>query len=49
LRTRSAAALERRLAALRAEGAEVWQGEDSFGHGPAWRFRDPDGHVFELY
>lgn len=48
-RTRSAAALERRLAALRAEGAEVWECKDSFGHGPAWRFRDPDGHVFELY
>jgi catechol 2,3-dioxygenase len=48
-RTRSAAALERRLAALRAEGCDVTHVEDSFGHGPAWRFRDPDGHVFELY
>jgi catechol 2,3-dioxygenase len=48
-RTRSAQALERRLAALRAEGCEVTRTHDNFGHGPAWRFRDPDGHVFELY
>lgn len=48
-RTRSAAALERRVAALRADGCIVERVEDSFGHGPAWRFRDPDGHVFELY
>jgi catechol 2,3-dioxygenase len=47
-RTRSPQALERRLAALRAE-TEVWKTEDNFGHGTAWRFRDPDGHVFELY
>jgi len=48
-RTRSAAALDRRLAALRADGCEAWPVADSFGHGPAFRFRDPDGHVFELY
>jgi catechol 2,3-dioxygenase len=48
-RTRSAAALERRVAALRADGVEVTRVEESFGHGPAFRFRDPDGHVFELY
>ncbi|MCU0945953.1 MAG: VOC family protein [Rubritepida sp.] len=48
-RTRSAAALERRLAALRAEGCDVIRVDSNFGHGPAWRFRDPDGHVFELY
>ena len=48
-RTRSAQALERRVAALRAEGCEVTQVEGSFGHGTAFRFRDPDGHVFELY
>ncbi len=46
-RTRSAQALERRLAALRAAGTEVWPHESS--HGTGWRFRDPDGHVFELY
>lgn len=48
-RTRSPQALERRVAALRADGAEVWEERDSLGHGPAFRFRDPDGHVFELY
>ncbi len=48
-RTRSAAALERRVAALRANGCEVARVDDNLGHGPAWRFRDPDGHVFELY
>ncbi len=48
-RTRSPQALERRVAALRADGAEVWEEGDSLGHGPAFRFRDPDGHVFELY
>ena len=48
-RTRSAQALDRRLAALRAEGCEPEEVRGSFGHGPAWRFRDPDGHPFELY
>jgi catechol 2,3-dioxygenase len=49
LRTRSRQALDRRLAALRAEGTEVWAVEDNLGHGTGWRFRDPDGHVFEIY
>ncbi|MCQ4159285.1 catechol 2,3-dioxygenase [Roseomonas sp. GC11] len=48
-RTRSVQALERRLASLRAAGHEVWAHEDELGHGTGWRFRDPDGHVFELY
>ncbi|WP_232478713.1 catechol 2,3-dioxygenase [Roseomonas rosulenta] len=48
-RTRSAQALERRVAALRADGCEVVPHEGNFGHGTGWRFRDPDGHVFELY
>ncbi len=48
-RTRSAQALERRLAALRADGVEVTPVEGSFGHGTGWRFLDPDGHPFELY
>jgi catechol 2,3-dioxygenase len=48
-RTRSAKALDRRLAALRAEGCEIERIERNFGHGPSFRFRDPDGHVFELY
>lgn len=48
-RTRSAQALERRVAALREADHEVWPHENEFGHGAGWRFRDPDGHVFELY
>jgi catechol 2,3-dioxygenase len=49
LRTRSAPALERRVAELRAGGvAGAWVDGDH-GHGPAWRFRDPDGHPLELY
>jgi catechol 2,3-dioxygenase len=48
-RTRSAAALERRRAALEAEGCAVTEVPRSFGHGRAYRFLDPDGHVFELY
>ena len=48
-RCRSPQALERRVAALRAEGAEVWAHEGELGHGTGWRFRDPDGHVLELY
>ena len=45
-RTRSPQALTRRLAALHADGVEVWRDDT---HHPAFRFRDPDGHVIELY
>lgn len=48
-RARSPQALARRVAALRARGAEVTPQENNFGHGTGWRFLDPDGHVFELY
>lgn len=48
-RTRSPQALERRVAALRAAGHDVQAHEGELGHGPSFRFRDPDGHVFELY
>jgi len=48
-RTRSPQALARRVAALRAAGTEVAAHADSFGHGEGFRFRDPDGHVHELY
>ncbi len=48
-RTRSAQALQRRVAALRADGCAVTEFEGNFGHGTGFRFRDPDGHVFELY
>jgi catechol 2,3-dioxygenase len=49
LRAWSAEALERRVAAVEAAGlGEGWTGGD-LGRGPSYRFRDRDGHVFELY
>jgi catechol 2,3-dioxygenase len=48
-RTRSPQALDRRLAALRADGVAVTRHDDSLGHGPGWRFHDPAGHIIELY
>jgi catechol 2,3-dioxygenase len=48
-RTRSPQALGRRVAALQARGTEVWAEEGTLGHGTGWRFRDPDGHLMELY
>lgn len=48
-RTRSPQALARRVAALRADGVVVTEHEGSFGHGTGHRFRDPDGHLVELY
>jgi catechol 2,3-dioxygenase len=48
-RTSSAAALERRVAAIERLGAGIGWSDGDLGHGPAYRFRDPDGHVFELY
>jgi catechol 2,3-dioxygenase len=41
--------LARRVAAVEASGrGEGWIDGD-LGHGPAYRFTDPDGHRFELY
>ncbi|HTU84505.1 MAG TPA: VOC family protein [Solirubrobacteraceae bacterium] len=49
LRAASAAALDRRVAALQAAGVTgVWI-EDEIGHGPAFRFTSPGGHAVELY
>lgn len=49
-RVSSAEALERRAAAIMASGYKVlgWVDGD-LGHGRAFRFEDPFGHVFELY
>jgi catechol 2,3-dioxygenase len=42
-------ALQRRVAAVQAAGlGDGWHDGDH-GHGPAYRFRDPDGHRFELF
>jgi catechol 2,3-dioxygenase len=49
-RVSSPEALARRVAVIEASGYKVhgWTGGD-LGHGPAFRFEDPFGHVFELY
>jgi catechol 2,3-dioxygenase len=49
-RVASPQALERRVAAVEASGYKThgWH-EGDRGHGPAFRFEDPFGHVFELY
>ncbi|WP_312839548.1 VOC family protein, partial [Pantoea piersonii] len=49
-RASSEAALMRRVAAIEASQYEVlgWVDEDR-GHGRAFRFADPFGHVFEIY
>jgi catechol 2,3-dioxygenase len=49
LRAWSPEALDRRVAAVEASGlGEGWTDGD-LGRGPSYRFRDPDGHRFELY
>jgi catechol 2,3-dioxygenase len=49
-RAYSPAALARRVAAIEASGFKVhgWV-EGDLGHGRAFRFEDPFGHVFEIY
>jgi len=49
-RTSSPEALERRVKAIEASGYKVlgWVDGD-MGHGRAFRFEDPFGHVFEIY
>jgi catechol 2,3-dioxygenase len=48
-RARSPEALERRVKALKGSGYERGWHESEFGHGPAYRFHDPDGHLIEIY
>ena len=48
-RSKDAGALARQVKALEASGlGEGWT-EGDLGHGPAYRFRTPDGHVMEIY
>ncbi len=49
LRTHSAAALDARVADLRAAGVEGEWRTPAAGHGPAFRFRSVGGHPIELY
>ena len=48
-RASSPQALQRRVAAIEALGAGIGWTDGDLGHGPAYQFRDPDGHVFEIY
>jgi catechol 2,3-dioxygenase len=43
------APLRRRVAAIEAMGAGLGWVDGDAGHGRAYRFRDPDDHVFEIY
>jgi catechol 2,3-dioxygenase len=49
LRAWSPEALERRVAAIEASGLGQGWIDGDVGHGPAYRFTDPDGHVVEVY
>ena len=48
LRTWSAEALKRRVAAIEEAGHGIGWREGGFGIGRTYAFRDPDGHEFEL-
>ena len=48
-RAASPQALQRRAAAIEASGLGLGWSESDFGRGPAYRFRDPDGHLMEVY
>jgi catechol 2,3-dioxygenase len=48
-RAASPQALERRVKAIEALGAGIGWSDGDRGHGPAYRFHDPDGHEFEIY
>jgi len=48
-RTVSRDALERRAAAIAETGLGLGWSDEDYGRGRAYRFRDPDGHLMELY
>jgi len=48
-RAASPEALKRRAAAIEALGAGAGWSDGDMSHGPAFRFHDPDGHLFEIY
>jgi catechol 2,3-dioxygenase len=49
LRARTPASLTERVAAIEAAGRGIGWIDGDVGHGPAYRFTDPDGHILELY
>jgi catechol 2,3-dioxygenase len=48
-RTRSPQALERRVKALEESGYGLGWIDGDWGHGPAYQFNNPDGHLMEVY
>ncbi|MGF1621950.1 MAG: VOC family protein [Rhodomicrobiaceae bacterium] len=48
-RISSPQALERRVAAIEAAGYGIGWVDGDIGHGRAYRFADPFGHIFEIY
>lgn len=48
-RATSAAALQRRVAAIEPTGLGIGWCQGDVGHGPAYEFRDPDGHTLQIY
>jgi catechol 2,3-dioxygenase len=48
-RASSPEALARRVAAIEAAGYATHGWVEDHGHGPAFRFEDPFGHIFEIY
>jgi catechol 2,3-dioxygenase len=48
-RTVSAEALARRADAIERTGLGLGWSDGDFGRGPSYRFRDPDGHLMEIY
>ncbi|MEX3007678.1 catechol 2,3-dioxygenase [Hoeflea sp. TYP-13] len=48
-RVSSPEALERRVAAIEEMGCGIGWTDGDLGHGRAYRFRDPAGHIFEIY
>ena len=49
LRTRDEETLQNLVGQLKANGNEGAWIEGEYGHGPAFRFKTPDGHTFEIY
>jgi len=48
-RTRSPQALDRRVGAIKETGLGLGWIDGDRGHGPAFRFHNPDGHLMEIY
>ncbi|KIH70650.1 MULTISPECIES: catechol 2,3-dioxygenase [Salinicoccus] len=49
LRARSPQALERRVKVLEEMGAGIGWVDGDVGHGPAYQFEAPDGHIMEIF